>query len=253
MKNTKVLGVLGKKSSGKNSLANALIVDEMNSLGFNAKLNEKGQILVLTDVNGGIFGLLDINLKTKEMTKFLEETIWPHIKLYSFADPLKEFCMRVFGLSYKQCYGSDDDKNTFTGLKWEDMPGISIKKTTNINLTVHAPGYMTAREVLQYFGTDICRKMYGNAWVNATINAIKHDEPALAVITDCRFQNEVDGIKACEGGRVVKLSRSILTDTHISESGIDSITGFDYELYNSTVDVFGQAELFKDAAEKMGW
>ena len=45
-------------------------------------------------------------------------------KIYNFADPLKQdICMNIFGLSYKQCYGDDIDKNTSTGLVWEGKIG----------------------------------------------------------------------------------------------------------------------------------
>jgi len=40
----------------------------------------------------------------------------------SFADNLKEFCINTLGLSYEQCYGSDEEKNTPTKYKWEDVP-----------------------------------------------------------------------------------------------------------------------------------
>lgn len=46
-------------------------------------------------------------------------------KLYSFADPLKQdICMNLLGLSYEQCYGDDNMKNSLTELRWEDMPGV---------------------------------------------------------------------------------------------------------------------------------
>ena len=46
-------------------------------------------------------------------------------KIYNFADPLKkDICMNLLGLSYEQCYGDDNMKNSLTELRWEDMPGV---------------------------------------------------------------------------------------------------------------------------------
>ncbi len=32
-------------------------------------------------------------------------------KIYNFADPLKQLCIDIFGLTYNQCYGTDEAKN----------------------------------------------------------------------------------------------------------------------------------------------
>ena len=40
----------------------------------------------------------------------------------SFADNLKEFCIDTLGLSYKQCYGTDDEKNSPTQYNWSGGP-----------------------------------------------------------------------------------------------------------------------------------
>ena len=56
-------------------------------------------------------------------------------KIYSFADPLKQdICINILGLTYDQCYGSDDDKNTMTDLWWD---GVQL----------------TAREAIEIIGT----------------------------------------------------------------------------------------------------
>ena len=84
--------------------------------------------------------------------------MWPHVKLYSFADGLKQLCMEFFGLSHNQVYGTDTDKNTKTNIMWEDIPTWQ-----NSSLNTNR-GAMTSRELLQYFGTDVMRKcitMYG--------------------------------------------------------------------------------------------
>lgn len=45
-----------------------------------------------------------------------------HVLECSFADNLKEFCIDTLGLTYEQCYGTDEQKNSPTEYKWETAP-----------------------------------------------------------------------------------------------------------------------------------
>ena len=171
------------------------------------------------------------------------------IETFSFADQLKQLCINLFGLSIEQVYGTDAQKNTKTSYKWEDMPGAiadfelyeqllqqGLWKTGGLDkyLTFHKPGYMTAREFLQFFGTEIGRKIYGNIWVNATINQILAIEPDIALIDDCRFPNEADGVLN-EDGLVIRLNRSIYDDEHDSETALDP-NNFDHNKFSYILD-----------------
>ena len=84
---------------------------------------------------------------------------------------------------------------------------------------------MTARELMQIFGTDIGRTMFdSNIWVDATINKIKEENPAIAVIDDLRFCSEADSILS-NNGVVVLLSRnSSSSDIHGSEKDLDKLS-----------------------------
>lgn len=124
------------------------------------------------------------------------------VKTYSFADPLKQdICMNILGLTYEQCYGSDEDKNTLTDLEWGG------KK-------------LTAREAMEIIGTDIFRILKNNVWVDATISKIKKDNLDLAIIPDCRFPNEVDTILD-HGGYVIRLDLDPFNSKSNSESALD--------------------------------
>lgn len=152
------------------------------------------------------------------------------VQIYSFADKLKQFCHEVLGLTYDQVYGDDIAKSSLTHLRWEDMPGVisneqlwiylkRLKLSQPIDelLVYHNPGPMTAREVMQYFGTGICRKMYSNVWIDACLRQIKKDDCVYALIADCRFINEAQAVQAA-GGKVFKfLRRPFPDDNHASE------------------------------------
>ena len=205
---TKILGFAGKKQSGKNTCCNFLQMLKFHEYGVckNASLNEQGQILV-SDLFGETVSGSDWIPLTEEYVDIsqLLESFRP-CKIYAFADVLKEFSVDVLGLEYNQVYGTNEEKNSPTHLLWEDMP------------TGNNKGPMTGREVLQYFGSDICRKMYENIWFDACIRRIRKDNPELALISDVRFSNEIKGVQN-EGGVVFGLPRDIVNgkDTHSSE------------------------------------
>lgn len=160
-------------------------------------------------------------------------------KIYNFADPLKQdICINILGLTYNQCYGSDEEKNSLTNIKWEDVPGFNMSWISSNNY--HESGYMTAREVLQFVGTDIFRKMKHNVWADATVTKIKNEQPSLAIIADCRFPNEVAAIKNA-GGYVIKLTRNPYNSNHSSETALDSDqydqNNFDAIIHNESISI----------------
>ena len=160
-------------------------------------------------------------------------------KIYSFADPLKQdICIDILGLTYEQCYGTDEDKNTLTSLKWKDMPEYNITWTWNDEY--HESGYMTARQVMEYVGTGIFRRMKNNVWSEATINKIKSENIDIALVADCRFPNEVEIIQNNQGF-VIRLTKDPFQSKSESESALDECffdwSKFDYVLDNTNIDI----------------
>jgi hypothetical protein len=125
------------------------------------------------------------------------------VKIYNFADPLKQdICINILGLTYDQCYGSDESKNELVNCFWDNKQ-------------------LTAREVMQMVGTDMFRAMQTNVWSSATVRKIQQEKPTVAIIADCRFPNEVDAIKEV-GGLVIKLTRNPYNSDHLSEMALDN-------------------------------
>jgi hypothetical protein len=151
--------------------------------------------------------------------------------IYNFADPLKQqICMKILGLTYDQCYGSDNKKNELVDCYWNDHQ-------------------LSAREVMQILGTDIFRKMKQNVWSNATIRQILEDKPKLAIIADCRFPNEVDTVKKA-GGLVIKLDRDLYHSDHASELALDPkyypYNNFDLVIDNNNLSISEQQDIIVD-------
>jgi hypothetical protein len=136
-------------------------------------------------------------------------------RIYNFADPLKrDICMNILGLSHEQCYGTDIQKNELVNCYWDGKQ-------------------LTAREVMQFVGTDVFRSMQNNVWADATIKKISLDNTNLAIIADCRFPNEVDVVKRA-GGVVIKLNRNPFNSTHSSETALDH-SNYDYSNFDLVV------------------
>lgn len=121
--------------------------------------------------------------------------------IYNFADPLKKLCQDILGLEYRQCYGTDEEKNELVDCHWNGKQ-------------------LTAREVMQIIGTEWFRTMQHNVWADATIREIQNEALPLALIADCRFPNEVEAVKNA-GGIVIKLNRDLYKSDHASETALD--------------------------------
>ena len=111
---------------------------------------------------------------------------------------------------------------------------------------------MTAREIMQFIGTDIFRSIDSDIWVKATIKKILNEQPKVAIITDCRFPNEVEAIKNI-GGKVFRLTRNKFNSDHESECILDKDRydwkNFDYILDNENISVQEQFEQIKKIME----
>jgi len=168
--------------------------------------------------------------------EFIRDIINSQSKIYNFADPLKNLCMEILGLEYKQCYGSDQDKNEKVDCYWDNQQ-------------------LTAREVLQIVGTDMFRKMQKNVWSDATIRLIKKEAYNVAIIADCRFPNEVEAIKGA-GGIVIKLNRNPYNSSHASEVALDSEyynqDNFDLVINNNDMTINEQNQMIHSFLQYKG-
>ena len=255
---TQIVCLAGAKESGKTTAANFLHghLLKLNEVIREYEMTKAGELRVNTHYmkDGEVkedMGVLDLSRKDDLYTQYADQMIWPYVKMYNFADALKELCVTMFDISHEQAYGTY--KNSLTKLKWENMPGvITPEKAKSLfsndgggydedhiaefGIMVHKPGFMTAREVLQFVGTDIFRHMYEPVWVNLLMNKIKMDSPLVAVIADCRFDNEARAVKE-EGGILVYLTRRPSEDSHSSEDGFSTFRDFNKTIDNKKLNI----------------
>ena len=169
----------------------------------------------------GIIGLSGKRGAGKNTVAELIQELLPHYTEHAFASKLKYFASQLAGSGY--------DYYSQTG-KQEFMPEWG----------------MSVGEFLQKLGTDAIRNgLHENAWVLALFAGLQEDEHAL--ITDCRFPNELAAIQA-RGGIVVRVEGDPLKqrgdgtrdDNHPSECALDDAQ-FDYTIYNTgTLDELRQ-------------
>jgi hypothetical protein len=70
---------------------------------------------------------------------------------------------------------------------------------------------LTPRWVLQYWGTEVCRKAFhDDIWIASLENKLRNSKDSV-VISDCRFPNEIQSIKDA-GGQIVWVQRGALPD-----------------------------------------
>lgn len=175
-------------------------------------------------------------------------------KIYNFADTLKQdICINMLGLTYDQCYGEDRDKNSLTQLQWKNIPGYDISWTYSKDYD--KSGHMTARQVMQFIGTEIFRNIKDDIWATATINKIKNDNLDYAIIADCRFPNEKDIISQ-NNGIVIKLTRNPFDSDHASEIAFDDNiydpNNFDLIISNHDLSINDQNQLLFDFLKNNG-
>jgi len=266
---TIIVALSGKKQSGKTSLSNYLHGHEMQRHDVVKKffLSPEGNLVVnctFQDEKGNDFeemGVLDLQQRNDNFYRYAAKNIWPLIRAYNFADALKEMCVMLFNVPVECVYGTDEQKNQLQEhLLWENMPGvITCSEVWDSlcpdgepdGLMYHAAGPMTAREFMQYLGTDVMRKMYEPIWLENCFRRIEEDKPEIAIIGDCRFMNEIHAVQE-RGGKVIRLKRSLYECSHQSEIDADNYTEFDGVIDNSNLDINQSCQAFIDELIKLG-
>ena len=122
----------------------------------------------------------------------------------------------------------------------------------NLNEGKKKKGKMTAREFLQFFGTEVCRNIYNDIWAERLIKDIELESSLLAVVDDVRFSNEVECIQNA-GGKVVRLTRQPHSDSHASETELDSYEDFDAVIDNQNMNINETNQEIIKLLEEWGW
>ena len=111
----------------------------------------------------------------------------------SFANSLKDAVAHVFNWERELLEG-----RTKQSREWREQPDPWW--STRLGQPI------TPRWVLQYWGTEVCRKSFhDDIWIASLENKIRNSRDDI-VISDCRFPNEIKAIKDA-GGIVIRVVR----------------------------------------------
>lgn len=223
-----IIAISGKIGSGKDTVG--MIIQNLTALSINAS------------------SVADY-FNRKDLT---DKTAW---QIKKFAGKLKECISIITDISLEDLE-KEDVKNSYLHDEWNkiailhDHNGVSLNKEVTKHLSV--------RELLQKLGTNVCREIHPNFWVNALFNdyvkptwdtiydgkvIISKDELPKWIITDLRFPNEYISVKE-RGGITIRIERLNTTSqnrhtyvnnqqrTHPSETALDN-TKFDYTIDNN--------------------
>lgn len=260
---TQIIGICGRKQAGKTTLSNFLHGHEMKRHDVVERffISPEGKLVVnctFQEENGKDverMGVLELDQHNDAFYHYAANHIWPLIRGYNFADSLKEILVTLFNVPPECVYGTDEQKNmVLEHLRWENMPGVMPKdfqmgcvdwQSYSNHFSTDEPkeGPMTAREFMQFFGTEVMRKIYGPVWINNCLTRIKSDSPPIAIIGDCRFVDEIKAVQNA-GGKVFRLTRSIEDSDHQSEVDADSYDSFDGIIDNQGMTIEESTETF---------
>lgn len=140
------------------------------------------------------------------LARFLQTNsprLWPgrRFQLLSFAYPLKELCIGLFGVHRPWAYGTQEDKARF-------VPHLG----------------MTVRDCFERVG-KACTSVYPMVFTHRAIAETQGHQNRIVVFDDVRFPEEADAIHA-EGGRVLRLERGEQRGS-APETAMDGFDGFD--------------------------
>lgn len=262
--NKNILVIAGKKQSGKSSSAKFIYGYEMLRAGvidrFN--LNEEGELFVPSEfVNseGKVekqYGILDIDRRDYNFTRYAEACIWPHVKVFNFAKYLKLIAITVFGLTEEQCYGTNAQKETPTTIKWRNLEQfLTNKEITALKKDDKWDTFLTGRQFLQEFGNRICRAIHDGCWIDATFRDIENDQSNINIIGDLRYKNEFRAAQNFGAKTVrLKLDRGD-GDTHASETDLDDVpdSEFDFVIDNSQMNIYQKNDEILKVLLTLGW
>lgn len=153
----------------------------------------------------GIMG--DIGSGKSSVAKML---MGVEFKELSFAAPLKDLCIDLFGLKHRHCYGTQEDK---TEPQHHLGPVPDKLRKLGAPWIERSGKTWTPRWILEYAGTEFGRTIYGDVWVDrafAKTRCIVGDVDVTEqlgsrwVVSDVRFRNEAAAIKK-RGGQLWRI------------------------------------------------
>ena len=121
----------------------------------------------------------------------------------SFANSLKDAVALVFGWDRTMLEG-----RTKEAREWREQ--VDPWWAERLDMPT-----LTPRWILQYWGTEVCRKgFHDDIWIASLENKLRLSKDSV-VISDCRFPNEIQSIRNA-GGKIIMVQRGELPDWYFT-------------------------------------
>jgi hypothetical protein len=131
----------------------------------------------------------------------------------SFATTLKDAVSSVFGWDRTMLEG-----RTAQAREWREQ--VDPWWAERLDMPT-----LTPRWVLQYWGTEVCRRSFhDDIWIASLENKLRLSKDDV-VISDCRFPNEIASIRNA-GGKIIWVQRGNLPDWY--QIALDANAGHNY-------------------------
>ena len=259
----KILVFSGNKQSGKSSSSNFVHGLFLQRAGVikRFEIADNGDLVVNTSVlddkgnQSEGEGVLDLYSNEDSFVYYDSQRIWHHIKRYSFAEPLKDIAITVLGLKSECVYGTDEQKNELTHIKWKSVCRFLLpKRVKEVKDAGKYSEFMTNREVLEELGTSVFRHLHDPCWCDAAFNRILSDNVPVAIIDDARFENEILGAQDI-GARVIRLKNTKYPGGHKSNTALDKWEDnrFDAVINTDMTNIKEKNFAIIDALKAWGW
>ena len=255
----KILGLSGKLQSGKGTLTNWLYAHVL-TLPLNQVKLESGEVIrlpltprayvnpsgkLMVGLNDNEDQEFDVDSRDQQVMEWLHNNVWYFFKHFAFAEPLKDLCTNLVGISNEAVWGTHEDKNKLTTVLWEDFPKEQRGKNT---------GPMSGRECMEQVA-KLIRKLNPDAFCLALKKNIEGYNSTHSLVNDIRRENELDLIQSM-GGKVIRLTRTTeeaANNSDESNVGLDDCKKFDYILDNSKQNLEETLAEFRDYLLKIEW
>lgn len=151
-------------------------------------------------------------------------------KITSFAHPLKRTLAALLNIDIKNFEDRNFKENWyiyFPTLEITDKPdkekviseGKFSRMINNKDLSFLKTHYITIRQLLQVFGTECMRNIFGdNIWILSTLK-----NNSNIIISDLRFKVELEAVHQLNGKVILIIRDGCNPGTHISEKEIEEM------------------------------
>lgn len=235
-----IIGIAGAKNSGKDTIAS--MINYIFAIG-------------VTRATYGDYLIKKVKIDNTNADRIVH-----------FADNMKDAMSIIFGIP--RCTFNDRQKKdnaywdyfnkTFVSFAdvIRDNDALVIHNTDELYYTnplsemikfaikEHKPLYIKVRTLMQYFGTDICRRFIDeDIWIRSAMVKIANVAAArrLCIIPDVRFANEAEAIRFVDSplyGGVIKVNRDSDDSSKHSSEIIDFTVDFEIDNDGTLMQLF---------------